>query len=50
MSPTSAALSYGLNHGEAQKVMVFDLGGGTFDVSIIEIGDGVVEVLANSRG
>ena len=46
--PTSAALSYGLNHGEAQKVMVFDLGGGTFDVSIIEIGDGVVEVLATA--
>ncbi len=46
--PTSAALSYGLNHGEAQKVMVYDLGGGTFDVSIIEIGDGVIEVLATS--
>lgn len=46
--PTSAALSYGLNHGESQKVMVFDLGGGTFDVSIIEIGDGVLEVLATS--
>ena len=46
--PTSAALSYGLNHGEAQKVMVFDLGGGTFDVSIIEIGDSVIEVLATS--
>ena len=46
--PTSAALSYGLNHGEAQKVMVYDLGGGTFDVSIIEIGDGVVEVLATA--
>ena len=38
--PTSAALSYGLNHGEPQKVMVYDLGGGTFDVSIIEIGEG----------
>ncbi|MCD8155295.1 MAG: molecular chaperone DnaK [Clostridiales bacterium] len=46
--PTSAALSYGLNHGEPQKVMVYDLGGGTFDVSIIEIGDGVIEVLATS--
>lgn len=46
--PTSAAMSYGLNHGEAQKVMVFDLGGGTFDVSIIEIGDSVIEVLATS--
>lgn len=46
--PTSAALSYGLNHGEPQKVMVYDLGGGTFDVSIIEIGDGVLEVLATS--
>lgn len=46
--PTSAALSYGLNHGEAQKVMVYDLGGGTFDVSIIEIGDGVIEVLATA--
>lgn len=46
--PTSAALSYGLNHGEPQKVMVYDLGGGTFDVSIIEIGEGVIEVLATS--
>jgi molecular chaperone DnaK len=46
--PTSAALSYGLNHGEAQKVMVYDLGGGTFDVSVIEIGDGVIEVLATA--
>lgn len=46
--PTSAAMSYGLNHGEAQKVMVYDLGGGTFDVSIIEIGDGVIEVLATA--
>ena len=44
--PTSAALAYGLNNGAAQKIMVFDLGGGTFDVSIIEIGDGVIEVLA----
>lgn len=46
--PTSAALSYGLNHGEAQKVMVYDLGGGTFDVSVIEIGDGVIEVLSTA--
>ena len=46
--PTSAALSYGLDHGEPQKIMVFDLGGGTFDVSIIEIGDGVIEVLATN--
>ena len=46
--PTSAALSYGLNHGEPQKVMVYDLGGGTFDVSIIEIGEGIIEVLATS--
>ena len=46
--PTSAALSYGLNHGEAQKVLVYDLGGGTFDVSVIEIADGVIEVLATA--
>ena len=46
--PTSAALSYGLNHGDPQKVMVYDLGGGTFDVSIIEIGEGIIEVLATS--
>ncbi len=46
--PTSAAMSYGLNHGESQKVMVYDLGGGTFDVSIIEISDGVIEVLATA--
>ena len=46
--PTSAALAYGLDHGEPQKIMVYDLGGGTFDVSIIEIGDGVIEVLATS--
>jgi molecular chaperone DnaK len=46
--PTSAALAYGLNNGSAQKVMVFDLGGGTFDVSIIEIGDDVIEVLATA--
>lgn len=46
--PTSAALSYGLDHGEPQKVMVYDLGGGTFDVSIIEIGEGIIEVLATA--
>ena len=46
--PTSAALAYGLNNGAQQKIMVYDLGGGTFDVSIIEIGDGVIEVLATS--
>ena len=46
--PTSAALAYGLDHGEAQKVLVFDLGGGTFDVSVIEIGDDVIEVLATA--
>ena len=46
--PTSAALAYGLDHGAPQKVMVYDLGGGTFDVSIIEIGEGVIEVLATA--
>ena len=46
--PTSAALAYGLDHGAAQKIMVFDLGGGTFDVSIIEISEGVIEVLATA--
>ena len=46
--PTSAALAYGMNYGQNQKIMVFDLGGGTFDVSIIEIGDGVIEVLATN--
>ena len=46
--PTSAAMSYGLDHGEPQKVMVYDLGGGTFDVSIIEIGEGVIEVLSTA--
>lgn len=46
--PTSAALAYGLDHGEAQKILVYDLGGGTFDVSIIEIGDNLIEVLATA--
>ncbi len=46
--PTAAALAYGLDNEEEQKIMVYDLGGGTFDVSIIEIGDGVVEVLATA--
>ena len=46
--PTSAALAYGLDNGTPQKAMVYDLGGGTFDVSIIEIGDDVIEVLATS--
>lgn len=46
--PTSAALAYGLNNGAAQKIMVYDLGGGTFDVSVIEIGDGVIEVMATA--
>ena len=46
--PTSAALAYGLDNGAAQKIMVYDLGGGTFDVSIIEIGDNVIEVLATA--
>ena len=46
--PSSAALAYGLDHGSPQKVMVYDLGGGTFDVSIIEIGEGVIEVLATA--
>ena len=44
--PTAAALAYGLDNEKEQKIMVYDLGGGTFDVSIIEIGDGVIEVLA----
>ncbi|MDO4475736.1 MAG: molecular chaperone DnaK [Lachnospiraceae bacterium] len=44
--PTSAALAYGLDHADPQKIMVYDLGGGTFDVSIIEISDGVIEVLS----
>jgi molecular chaperone DnaK len=46
--PTSAALAYGLDNGTPQKVMVYDLGGGTFDVSIIEIGEGIIEVLATN--
>ena len=46
--PTSAALAYGLDNENEQKIMVYDLGGGTFDVSIIEIGDGVIEVLATN--
>ena len=46
--PTAAALSYGLDNEQEQKIMVYDLGGGTFDVSIIEIGDGVIEVLATA--
>ena len=46
--PTSAALAYGLDNGQAQKILVYDLGGGTFDVSVIEIGDHVIEVLATA--
>ena len=46
--PTAAALAYGLDNESEQKIMVYDLGGGTFDVSIIEIGDGVIEVLSTS--
>jgi len=46
--PTAAALAYGLDNEQEQKIMVYDLGGGTFDVSIIEIGDGVIEVLATA--
>ena len=46
--PTAAALAYGLDNEREQKIMVYDLGGGTFDVSIIEIGDGVIEVLATN--
>ena len=46
--PTAAALAYGLDNENEQKIMVYDLGGGTFDVSIIEIGDGVIEVLATN--
>ena len=47
-APTAAALAYGLDNENEQKIMVYDLGGGTFDVSVIEIGDGVIEVLATS--
>ena len=46
--PTAAALAYGMDNEKEQKIMVYDLGGGTFDVSIIEIGDGVIEVLATN--
>ena len=46
--PTAAALAYGLDNEKEQKIMVYDLGGGTFDVSLIEIGDGVIEVLATN--
>ncbi len=46
--PTAAALAYGLDHGSPQKILVYDLGGGTFDVSIIEIGDNLIEVLSTA--
>ena len=46
--PTAAALAYGLDKGAEQKIMVYDLGGGTFDVSILDIGDGIIEVLATA--
>lgn len=46
--PTAAALAYGLDHGDPKMVMVYDLGGGTFDVSVIEIGDNVIEVLSTA--
>ena len=48
IEPTAAALAYGLDNEKEQKIMVYDLGGGTFDVSIIEIGDGVIEVLSTN--
>ena len=44
----TAALAYGLDNGQPQKILVYDLGGGTFDVSVVEIGDQVIEVLATS--
>ena len=46
--PTAAAFAYGLDHGQAQKILVYDLGGGTFDVSILDISSGVIEVLATA--
>ena len=46
--PTAAALAYGLDNENEQKIMVYDLGGGNFDVPIIEIGDGVIEVLSTA--
>ena len=46
--PTAAALAYGVDKESEQKIMVYDLGGGTFDVSILDIGDGVIEVLATN--
>ena len=47
--PTSAALAYGLDNGQPQKIMVYDLGGGTFDVSLIEIGEGLIEVKGKNK-
>src|SRR5699024_9130887 len=46
--PTAAALAYGLDKGDAHKILVYDLGGGTFDVSLMEVGDGIFEVLATA--